>query len=224
MELSKAEPADIREAIAVVRTLLRVNAEQDAVRLLLRVAEHVPTDHWSQRSDAFDLLCRLRPSEGRRVLLGLARTGGLVGGEVLNAARNLLRLGENEAAITLADELLARQDPEVRDVVGAARLVGEAGDMERTIAACELALRVAARPARADGGWTAPPDLTETAHAAEFLHSVGRLDAQQSALLVAAATTVVKPGMTVHDKRRVLRAAELIATAGGTAHAARTLG
>jgi hypothetical protein len=107
-------------------------------------------------------------------------------------------------------------------VVAAARLLGQAGDMERTIAACELALRVAARSAVTDD--RRRTELAETTYAADFLRSVGRLDSQQSALLVAATAAAIGPGMTINDKRQVLQAAELLASAGGADEAVQLLG
>ncbi|GAB2620559.1 hypothetical protein GCM10027168_60770 [Streptomyces capparidis] len=220
LALAESPLPDIREAVRVAESLLRVKAEQDAVRLLLRLAERTPTDWWSGRSTVFDLLCRVRPAEGRRVLLGLAEARALVGEEVLDAADHLLRLGEGRAAVALADAVAARQDAGPADVVRAARLFGGAGDMERTAAACERALEAAARAAGLDRPLS---ELEEVVHAADFLHAEGRFGARQCALLAAATWGTVRPGMTPRDKALVLRIAELLVDGGAAGEAERLL-
>ncbi|NJP46474.1 serine protease [Actinacidiphila epipremni] len=91
-ELSKADPADLWDVLGVARSLLEVNAEEDAVRLLVRLVQQTPAGRWESCSGAIELLCRLRPAEARRVLFGPAVDRGLFdvpNSRVTNALRRL---------------------------------------------------------------------------------------------------------------------------------------
>ncbi|RKN04615.1 serine protease [Streptomyces radicis] len=155
VELSRGELQDTAESLDVVRGLLAVDARQAGVELLLRLVERPPTDVWNARTEAFDLLCRVRPAEGRRALLELARARGLVGGERLGVARILLRLGERAAAAALAGDVVGGaaggEDVEVGEVMAALDVLVAAGDAERAATASAAALRGAASAATGRG-------------------------------------------------------------------------
>ena len=207
LDLSRQNPTDTDDAIELVRTLLLVGAEDDAERLLHEIIRVTRPDRWSDRTDALDLLCQLRPGDGRQVLLDLIQAEDLGDGEVLCAARNLLRLGEHTAALTLLRQRVLDQcDASVRNLVEAARLFGQAGDQSCTIAACERVLTEAAsnhdRMFWLDSGVIV---------AANFLDSVSRIGPRQCEELRIAGTRVLESDVSRGDERDVLTIAQILA-------------
>ncbi|MET7570500.1 trypsin-like peptidase domain-containing protein [Streptomyces sp. NPDC005492] len=211
--LAQEPPDDMREAVDLVRSLLLVGVVEPAVDLLHRLIDGVEPDaregRWAanNRCDAFDLICWVRPAEGTRVLLDLVRSGSLTGAEYFSAARNLLRLEEHTAALTMLHEVLERDTATGEELLQTAVLLGAAGERTDTVRACELILELAGRVPHSEGEEPSVT-LSEVLPAAHFLESEGRLGPHRSAALTSAAMTALRT-KSAWDKR-----AELFAVAG----------
>jgi tetratricopeptide (TPR) repeat protein len=176
----------ITSAVELVRSLLLVGAEDQAVSLLHRAIGDIEPDNAYQRCTAFDLMSWLRPAEARQVLLDLIRTDSLHTREFFCAVRNLLRLDERATALILLRRVLDRPDPESTDLLSAASLFAWTGEQADAIRTYERILEEATRLDKRSASY-----FSHVVVAAQFLDSEGRLGVGQCEELAAAATSIL---------------------------------
>ncbi|MGO8893683.1 MAG: trypsin-like peptidase domain-containing protein [Streptosporangiaceae bacterium] len=226
VDLAQEGPTDAHDAVELVRTLLLIGAEDTAERLLQRIISSRP-DTWNDRNDALELLCQLRPTEGRRVLLALVDANELDEREVQKAARNLLLLGEPAAArLLLRRQVFDQAHTPRSDLMTAGHMLAQAQDEPGAIAAFERVLHEAA----ADKGRSPKPaELRDLAEAASFLNSAGRFGERQRKELGLVATRSLKAmqaaqrrweAASLDDERDTITLAQILAVNGAVSSAA----